>query len=387
MCKIHGYHYSCGHFIRYYLSRCRGNFTKLRKRRFKSFDGEQVRTAACIGECYIVIASRSPCGACLYEQFRLHWSTRIGEAENAYREALDRGLKMGLGLWGWGGRGWGGGGGGGHENEDGANGGGQYEWGNSSDEGASAEDRGREGAEGSVVDGGNADKKQNSEHGLREEIDYWGQHLADLRDQFSTESWIIRKQFPTIERRIPPGLKINRRVDPRPSPLRYEVLPEEVVIRERKQGWDDDSGNHHPTFQAFFVDRYGGVSGNSWVDCSGNGGSDWSAPSAGRFATTGSWDANIVANINLANALNNEQSDPTGDESYYTEYNRFDVSQPGEDDQGAEHTAATEDDVNSDANIKSGFKESIVAYGPETIFPPLMREEELLAPGPNMVPP
>lgn len=265
MCKLHGYHYACGHFIRYPLSRCRGTFTKARKRGgLKSLKGEEARIAACIGECYIVITSRSPCGSCLYEQYRHYWNARISEAERAYRDALDRGLKCGVGLWGWGGRGW-----------DSALCG-DESMGETGEENSMGEDSMEKDTMSTGKNDGNTDKKWKT--GLREEIEHRSQTLDDLRDQYNAESWAIRKLFPPFGRSIPSAPTMNSRPELGPSPLRCEVLPEEVVIRARQSGWDDHDGEQcHSTFQAYFVDRYSDVPIDAW-NCSDNsGGEAWDA--------------------------------------------------------------------------------------------------------------
>ncbi|EKG10967.1 hypothetical protein MPH_11970 [Macrophomina phaseolina MS6] len=74
------------------------------------------------------------------------------------------------------------------------------------------------------------------------------------------------------------------------------------------------------------------------------------------------------------------ENEPTGIDSCYAVYNRFDASKPEEDDQGAEDLATTENDVNNDGSISSEKQHC------KTRFPPLISEEELCAPGPGVVP-
>ncbi|KAL1620742.1 hypothetical protein SLS56_009562 [Neofusicoccum ribis] len=396
MCKLHGYQYACGHFVRYRFSRCRGTYTKTRRRRLKDKDDpDDVRVVACIGECYLAIKSPHPCGSCLHEEFKRQWDARIGEAETAYREALDRGVKIGLGLWGWGV------GGGVDDDEDGDD-----DDGSDGDEGA-AEKGGAE--DGTTVDKGRWDGKQSrrrrrgEKDAIKEEIDYRARVLDDLRSDFSADSWTVRTRFPPTGRQRYPGPLINKRVPHGSSPLRCEVYPEDVVLKERGRGGDGGQ-QRYMTFQAFFIDTYGGPSSDSsWNDRTAEvGGEDWTAggngTQMGQMGTMGAWDSNVLANINLANSLKEgEQEEATGDESYYTEYNRFDVTNPKGDEPEVEDVAkcklGTEEVNKSDENkipMAQKPKGSAIAYGSKATYPPIssphhMYQEHILAPGPSAV--
>ncbi|KAF4544694.1 hypothetical protein BFW01_g8829 [Lasiodiplodia theobromae] len=350
MCKIHGYHYACGHFVRYRLSRCRGTFTKARRRRLKGTNIDDApKLPACVAECYIIIASHSLCGSCLYEQFTAHWKVRISEAEGAYRDALDQGMKTGLGLWGWGAVGWGGNGIDDDSFDDGCD-----------DDG---DDGSADGGTGGPTDDGvgpTANKKKSQKICLKDEIERRRRTLETLRAEFSAESWSVRNRLPIIDRRPYSLPRIQPRLSNVPSPLRHEVFPEDVVVKEERNGRveGDEGWCHYPTFQAFFVDTYGGGSGDAWEGDTAD------------LTQTGAWDAALVANINFSNSLADDTQEPTGDESYYTEYNRFDTSP-----------------IEEDGTEEEDEEVPVMAYGPETRFPPLMRQNEGFAPGPDAAPP
>lgn len=274
---------------------------------------------------------------------------RISEAEGAYRDALDQGMKTGLGLWGWGAVGWGGNG---IDND-------------SFDDGC--DDDGDEGsADGGTGDDGvgptaNKKKSQKMRQGyLKDEIECRRRTLETLRAEFSAESWSVRNRLPIIDRRPYSLPSIQPRLSNIPSPLRHEVFPEDVVIKDARNGRveGDEGWGHYPTFQAFFVDTYGDGSGDGWEGDTAD------------LTQTGAWDAALIANINFENSLADDTEEPTGDESYYTEYNRFDTSPIEED-----GTEEEEEEV------------PVMAYGPETRFPPLMRQNEVFAPGPDAAPP
>ncbi|OJD36061.1 uncharacterized protein BKCO1_1300041 [Diplodia corticola] len=350
MCKLHGYHYACGHLVRYRLSRCRGTFTKIRRRQAKYTNVDHApRLAACVAECYIVITSRSLCGSCLYEQYKLHWNVRISDAERAYREALDQGMKTGLGLVGWGGVGWGGG----DMDDDGSSDG--YSDGYDDDDGGCTN------GDPETTTANRKASNRKRKRSLKDEIECRRHTLEHLRAEFSAESWSVRKRLPTLDHRSYTHPRTQPRVSHVPSPLRNEVRPEDIAIKQTWNGKTDsnEGWGHYPTFQAFFVDTYGGGPDTAWED------------DAAALTVSGAWDPTVVANINFANSMSNDTQEPTGDESYYTEYNRFNTSHDDEDD-GLDE---------KDDTIP------VMAYGPETRSPPLMRDEDLLASGPNAAPP
>ncbi|KAL0263514.1 hypothetical protein SLS55_002494 [Diplodia seriata] len=355
MCKLHGYHYACGHFVRYRLSRCRGTFTKIRRRQSRSTNVNGApKLAACLAECYITITSRSLCGSCLYEQFKAHWNVRISDAERAYREALDQGMKNGLGLVGWGGVGWGG-----NDEDDDCCSDGDDDDDDGDDDGEGSADSGTAGLTDDDPETSRTTRKQ--QRSLKGEIERRRRTLEQLRAEFSAESWSVRKRLPTLDHRTYTQPRIQPRISHVPSPLRNEVHPEDIVVKQARNGKADgnEGWGHHSTFQAFFVDTYGGASGDAWGD------------DAAVLTETGAWDPSVVANINFANSMSHDAREPTGDESYYTEYNRFNTSL---------------DDDENDLGEKDN-KTPVMAYGPETRFPPLMREEDLFAPGPDAAPP
>lgn len=413
MCKIHGYHYACGHFIRYRLSSCRGTYTKLhRGSRPRDEDDPPPSSrvvVACTGECYLIIASRSLCGSCQHSEFKRQWDARIGEAETAYCRALDRGNKAGIGVWGWAGSG-----GGDDDSED------EDEDEDDEDEDTDGslmeeddDDDGRDGGRARDKDVEKGSKRRrrrdrlDEKRATREEINHCSRVLEDLRADFSVESWEARKRFPLEWRNIYLRPKISKRVPHGSSPLRCEVRPEDVVLRGREADGDggEGGGQRYKTFQAFFVDTYSGVTEMPSYDYSAEiGGEGWTGEDgsattqAGNLTTTGCWDAGILANINMANSLKEEENDPSGEKSYYTEYERFNVSTPEKDDQEVDDIAMAEPAIEEERRGSEDFRptahkpmDSLIAYGPKASLSSLseklpLEHHHLLARGPEAAP-
>ncbi|OCK75702.1 hypothetical protein K432DRAFT_446526 [Lepidopterella palustris CBS 459.81] len=92
--------------------------------------------------------------------------------------------------------------------------------------------------------------------GLQESMD----SVEHAESEYNTASWILRQQFPQIARRIYPRPKVHSRVT-QWSPLRLELMPHDLEFED----FEDDTSEstvpfeHHPTFQSFFMDRYGYV--------------------------------------------------------------------------------------------------------------------------------
>ncbi|KAF2834395.1 hypothetical protein M501DRAFT_597113 [Patellaria atrata CBS 101060] len=196
MCKIQRYRYTCGHSSTHRHSQCRATYIPRKRAKISS------SLAACHAQPYLVLCSKWKCGPCQSEQFNEDWMKRIEKAREEFQAALKR-IAPHL-----------------------------------------------------VEEWGGYDLRSLPCSAERDELERLERVVDELEEERGLAGWTMRERFPNMCREPYERSKCSEKVL-KPSLLRYEVKPEEVVEKTKVLfGGEKFVPRKHFTFHSFFKEEY-----------------------------------------------------------------------------------------------------------------------------------